>query len=358
MNIVEATRRHEAWLKTITPLNQKHLALKHSLMKEGIFAFLRATFYRWTQIWSEVCPDLRAAPKVLAIGDIHIENFGTWRDSEGRLIWGVNDFDEAYPLPYMNDLVRLATSAELAIAENRLALRLKEACEAILSGYLEGLKAGGEPFVLEEDHQKLRAMAFNSERNPRRFWQKLMEREKTKGTIPASVSKIFDEVMPKSRLPYQLLSRVSGLGSLGRFRVVAIADWSGGKIAREVKALAPSAHVWAQNLSGQHTIYYPSMLAKVVRAQDPFVSVKGSWIARRLSPHCCRIEMDELPKKRDEYRLLRAMGWETANIHLGSRGRVSAIQRDLTKRPDGWLHNAALAMAKATTRDWNEWKKT
>jgi uncharacterized protein (DUF2252 family) len=25
-----------------------------------------------------------------------VENFGAWRDVEGRLIWGINDFDEAW----------------------------------------------------------------------------------------------------------------------------------------------------------------------------------------------------------------------------------------------------------------------
>ena len=50
---------------------------------------------------------------VLAIGDLHLENFGTWRDAEGRLVWGINDFDEAWALPYTNDLIRLATSARM-----------------------------------------------------------------------------------------------------------------------------------------------------------------------------------------------------------------------------------------------------
>ena len=57
---------------------------------------------------------LARAPRALAVGDLHVENFGTWRDVEGRLIWGINDFDEAWRLPYTNDLVRLATSALLA----------------------------------------------------------------------------------------------------------------------------------------------------------------------------------------------------------------------------------------------------
>lgn len=163
----------EAWLITSAFINQRHLLRKHELMRESVFAFLRATFYRWTQIWPEICPDLRSAPTVLAVADLHVENFGTWRDSEGRLIWGVNDFDEAFPLPYTNDLVRLATSAIVAMSEKQLALKPKDACEAILSGYMKGVEAGGKPFVLEEDHKNLRAMAFGSQRNSRRFWKTL-----------------------------------------------------------------------------------------------------------------------------------------------------------------------------------------
>ena len=92
-------------------------------MREGVFPFFRATFYRWVQVWSGICSELVSAPEVLAIGDLHVENFGTWRDREGRLIWGVNDFDEAYPLPYTNDLVRLAASAEIADATSEVEIQ-------------------------------------------------------------------------------------------------------------------------------------------------------------------------------------------------------------------------------------------
>jgi hypothetical protein len=67
--------------------------------------------------------------------------------------------------------------------------------------------------------------------------------------------------------------------------------------------------------------------------------------------------MNELPKKRDEYRLLEAMGWETANIHLGSRASAG-IRRDLAKRRGNWLRDAAKAMAKATASDWKDWKNS
>src|SRR5438445_5345090 len=104
-------------------------------MAGGVFPFLRATFYRWMQRWPEVCPELAKAPAVLAVGDLHVENFGTWRDIEGRLIWGVNDFDEAYPMAYTNDLVRLAVSAHLAARTAHLAVKTEDACDVILDGY-------------------------------------------------------------------------------------------------------------------------------------------------------------------------------------------------------------------------------
>ncbi|GGZ54432.1 hypothetical protein GCM10010387_55710 [Streptomyces inusitatus] len=46
-------------------------------------------------------------------GDLHAENFGTYMDSNGRLIFNVNDFDEAYVGPFTWDLKRLAASLAL-----------------------------------------------------------------------------------------------------------------------------------------------------------------------------------------------------------------------------------------------------
>src|SRR5439155_1048267 len=100
------------------------------------------------------------APTVLAVGDLHVENFGTWRDAEGRLVWGVNDFDEAWPVPYTNDLVRLATSALVAREYHDLKIDGKEAVGAILDGYREALERGGHAFVLAEHHTALREMAL------------------------------------------------------------------------------------------------------------------------------------------------------------------------------------------------------
>src|SRR5271163_779584 len=172
MTITKATQSYEAWLAKQITILKPDLKRKHLAMAEDVFPFLRATFYRWMQLWPEVCAEENKAPKVLAVGDLHVENFGTWRDVEGRLVWGINDFDEAYPLPYTVDLVRLAASAHLAIRESRLAIAARDACNAILAGYKKSLEIGGVPFVLAEEHDWLRHMMTGVLRDPVQFWTK------------------------------------------------------------------------------------------------------------------------------------------------------------------------------------------
>ena len=53
------------------------------------------------------------AGRVWIQGDLHAENFGTYMNSEGRLVFDVNDFDEAYVGPFTWDLQRLAASLAL-----------------------------------------------------------------------------------------------------------------------------------------------------------------------------------------------------------------------------------------------------
>src|SRR5258708_38572190 len=148
MKIRKATARYERWLaRHLRPIPDD-VALKHQRIRDAAFPFLRATYYRWAQIWPAVCRDLAGATRVLSVGDLHVENFGTWRDAEGRLVWGINDFDEACRLPYTNDLVRLATSALIAASAGHLKIAPDALCGTILKGYQDGLEANGCPFVL------------------------------------------------------------------------------------------------------------------------------------------------------------------------------------------------------------------
>jgi hypothetical protein len=357
MKIAKATRSYEAWLGKRITLLPPDLERKHAAMAQDVFPFLRATFYRWMQLWPVVCPREHRAPRVLAVGDLHVENFGTWRDVEGRLVWGINDFDEAYDLPYTVDLVRLAASAHIAIREARLKIGPEDACDAILTGYRKGIESGGRPLVLAEDHPWLRSMVTGVLRDPVQYWKKLGSLPTWNGPIPKSASKAIERMLPERGLEYRIVHRIAGLGSLGRERYVAIAIYRGGRIAREAKALAPSACVWASVENSSTRICYQKILDGAVRAPDPFVHLKGRWIVRRLAPYCSRVELSLMPKERDESKLLHAMGFETANVHLGTPRATRAIVRDISTRPRNWLHQAAAGMVKATTEDWSEWRR-
>lgn len=357
MNVVKATRRFEHWLAQQTHLVAKDLRFKHANMRSAVFPFLRATFYRWAQLWPQICPDLAKAPRVLAVGDLHIENFGTWRDIEGRLVWGVNDFDEAYLLGYTNDLVRLSASAHLASAAGHLPLKKKDICDAVLEGYLEGMNEGGPPFVLGEQNDWLRQIAESDLRNPVRFWRKMDSLPTVTRNVPAAAIEAMEHLMPAQNLRYRLARRVAGLGSLGHQRFAAIADWNGGKIAREAKALALSSCAWAEDRHRSSEVFYEAIVTRAVRCPDPFVQVRGRWIVRRLSPHCSRIELESLRAAGSELRLLHAMGRETANIHLGSTSARRHILRHIRNQKRKWLHEATQAMVRLVVADWKMWKK-
>src|SRR6516162_6329187 len=248
MGVRESTSVYESWLARMVPVVRADLALKHRLMAANAFAFLRATFYRWAQLWPETCRELCDAPAVLAVGDLHVENFGTWRDAEGRLIWGVNDFDETVTLPYTQDLVRLATSALLAIEEARISISARRACAAILEGYTDSLRRGGGAAVLAERYRWLRDLAVARLKDQRPFWNRLRALSDAPAHWHPDARRLLQGALPMEGLTVRFVQRQAGAGSLGRVRLVALADWRGGMVAREAKPLAPSAWLWAREL--------------------------------------------------------------------------------------------------------------
>lgn len=354
-NIVAATHGYEQWLSRHTRIVINDLRLKHERMRESPFVFLRATFYRWLQLWPKLCPREANTHAVLTVGDVHTENFGTWRDAEGRLAWGINDVDEACVLPYTNDLVRLAASVLFAIRERWLAISDARACQAILEGYTRCLAEGGQAIVLAERHVWLRDIAIAELLDPRQFWQKL-ERLRPLGAarLRAAPHTLLRASLPDPAVRYTVARRVAGVGSLGRPRFVAIADWNGAQIAREAKAAVPSAAAFTGSgrVRANDAV---RLLATSVRAPDPCFTIRDGWLVRRLAPDCTRIEIGDLPRRRDEKNLLRAMGWEIGNVHV--RGGRTRIFADLARRPRQWLRRAAETMAAATYDDWLAWRR-
>ena len=364
MDIVEATGSYERWMRAelarrgLKPVT-KSLEDKHRRMaKEGAFAFLRATYYRWAQLWPLHCAELAKAPHVRSVGDLHLENFGTWRDGEGRLCWGINDFDETYRLSYANDLVRLATSALFAAENVKLEAKPRAIADAIGEGYAHLIMNGPKPFVLEERNGELRAMAY-AEKDPGKFWSK-NKKETSPQRTPENVRRLLERQLPEGVREIEFLHREkAGLGSLGRPRYLARAKWHDSFVAREAKALIPSAGAWLAGAKSAES-EFASTLGSAARSRDPCLTVSedGVWVVRRLAPRSSKIEIDDLPNKTDAVALLRAMGEETANVHCGSPAAIKPIRRDLDRREPGWLLRAATAMAEIMRGECKTWRES
>jgi hypothetical protein len=358
MNIIEATRSYDAWLAQLIDIDQRGLELKRAKMHGDAMSFFRATFYRWAQLWTTLCPNLADAPVVFSVGDLHIENLGKWRDTEGRLVWGVSDHDEAHELPYPNDLVRLATSVFLALRSQKFSISRERACEEILAGYGKGLEKGVKPFLLEEENFKLRQIALGHRPDPRNFWRK-MDQLQVAVRPPAVAIQALEAALPRPGLEYTIHVRQSGAGSLGRPRFVLLTHWRGGRIAREAKTLAPSACHWAADARARPSLVSRAPdLIRLLPWSDPFLSTDGPFLTRRLAPNCTKIELGRLTDKRSQSVLLKATGRETANVHLCAGADPVAVSKHFRSLGGRWLLRAASAMEEQAYSDWSEWKRS
>lgn len=349
MLFVHENRAYEAWLRGQCAVVEGDLALKHERMTESAFAFLRATFFRWARRIGQVCPELRTAPPVLAVGDAHVENFGTWRDAEGRLVWGVNDFDEAAVTPYAFDLVRLAASARLA--PDRI-LGNRKASAAILEGYRAGLRKP-RPCLLDERETWLRAHVACSDRERAAFWDEVDGYPKAEP--PPEVRSMLAGSLPEGAREVSFARRAKGTGSLGRPRFMAVASWRGGRVVREAKALVPSAWGWAHGApeaesramrlaTGEH------------RAPDPHLAVAGRFILRRVAADARKVELGREAGAELHARLLRAMGQELGAIHAADRLAARRIRLHLETSAPEWLRDAAKAAAADVAADFKSWR--
>ena len=336
-------------------------------MAECPFVFLRATYYAWARLWPAVLPKLADAPEVRSVGDLHLENFGTWRDAEGRLAWGINDFDEASVLPYTNDLVRLATSVALAYDEQRIRTPAEDLSRAFLRSYRDCLELGGRPVVFGEEHRRLQEHILRDliqeqkqEKPTKRSKNKTSRSGRSGGAAaPEDCQEALERALPAGTGTVEIRPRVAGVGSLGRPRYVATGLWSGGPVMREAKARVASATVWAHGeAAGDGVDSFEFLLQKSIRSSDPFLHLSGRWVIRRLAADTdkIKIEVKSLPRSL-ERELAGLMGTEVANVHLATADTRSAILEDLRRRPRGWLLDAARDMAALTEDSHKAWRK-
>jgi Uncharacterized protein conserved in bacteria (DUF2252) len=344
-------RSYETWLDEQAHVIHADLALKHARMAESPWAFFRGAFPLWARQWPKACAPLLGAPRVLAVGDVHLENFGTWRDDAGRLVWGLNDLDEAYPLPYTFDLVRLATSALLTLPLDRAPGGASGMCAAVLDGYRAALPC---PTVsLVEVQPFLVGLMRSCLVAQRRRWLNPPD-ERELDDVPTGVRAALTRRIPDSSGQLQFFARRAGLGSLGRRRIVARGTVQGRRFAWEAKRLVPSGAAWSSgDTSGQ--LFVQDALRAAQPGRMPDVSVEDHYLVRQLAPDCAKVDLDLVSlTKVDTREWLALAAGQLALVH--ARDRVCSVldvQNDLDARPNGWLSEAALVMAAMIRGAWH-----
>jgi hypothetical protein len=375
MNIINSVERYDAWLSKQLKgdIVRDDLASKHEKMAGDPFQFLRATYWRWAETILKICPDLKDAPHVLAVGDLHVENYGSWRDAEGRLVWGVNDYDEAAQMPYALDLVRLSTSAMLAQVRG---VTPRAICTNVLKGYVDGL-ADPKPYVLDRHSEWLRNIVVVSDAERKSFWKKFDPKRLNKPGKKSKVKpaakmrpryiKALDAARPDKSVTFEFFARTAGTGSLGRPRYFGVGHWRSDLIIREAKAIVRSG--WTRAHGGSQALRCEEIARGKYRCPDAFYHLDGRVLVRKLSPNDYKVEAK--PKAKSEERethksvavsvlvnpkMLHAMGRDLAAIHRGTPRQRQAITGDLEARPRDWLLKAATAAARATKMEWEEWR--
>ncbi len=312
-------------------------------MRKSAFLFLRATCYRWANEAPSLCGELAHLTPTPSVGDAHAGNFGLWRDAEARLVWGVNDFDEAALVPWPFDLVRLGASLLLAID----GVSADDIADILIGGYEKGLDLPC-PYVLERGHVWLRDAFAASDDDREHFWSEF-DKAAAEARNPANFTAPLRAALGAAQ-GIKIFRRSAGAGSLGRPRFAAVGQLHGGPIAYEIKGSLPS--VWT---TGPRQALAATIAAGPYRSPDPTLTYTLDHVIRRLAPDNRKLDFDKL-KANLRGQLATAMARELASIHLGGI-EASVISNELNALPPSWLKRAITLVADWTQTEWRSYRK-
>ena len=346
-DIVAATQDYETWLGAHIPLVDKDIELKHRELASSSMRFLRGSYYWWLLRFSEQLPELLDRPVVPAVGDLHVENFGTWRDHSDTRRWGVNDLDElAWGSPAI-DLVRLVTSASLI---DGLSLTVKALARLVVDVW-SSATPGSATLVKTQAHLQALLPAAPS---VKRYYEALATGDEDEG-VPAQVAAAAQHSVHPAGWKPAWRPRSAGTGSLGHRRVVAVGrDARNVWHAREAKQLGPASVTWLT--TGSHLPVLDEMLYGRVQGAmlgpDPSRRVAG-WQIRRLAPDVVRVELAGL-RKRDVERVLTSMAEAVVAVHGTDRDALEAARKRSITAAE--LRQAVETMRADTLSAYGAWR--
>jgi uncharacterized protein (DUF2252 family) len=364
--------------KRIVAFNESRIPsmrpLKYRLMQENAFRFFRGTCHLFYE-------DLAATegfprgPLGWICGDLHLENFGSYRSDNNQVYFDLNDFDEAILAPVTWEVVRLVTSIfvgfeslgiEARRAEKMARLFLKSYAAALATGkpdYVEAAMARGIicDFLSGVAKRKQRMILQKKATLRKKRVQILTDSPKHFILPPATLRELMahvtawlkvDEHSPYNYKVVDGVFRLAGTGSIGveryAFLLKSLNETGYKYMLLDMKEAVPSS-VARFEFSPQPA--WPSEAERVISVQRKMqnrcpallstsVFRDKSFIMQEMQPSKDSIDFRLLRDRyRDMYSVIDSMAMLTASAQLRSSGQNgSAITDELTAfgLQEGW----------------------
>lgn len=355
MNVLQAVLDHNAGR------DPERLAMKFAKMRKSPFVFLRGSAHLFHARLRR--GPLKSAPVAWCCGDMHLENFGSYRGANGLAYFDINDFDESALAPASADPLHLLTS--LWLAADELDIDKTEGLDlarAVLDAYAEALAAGKAywlerqtadgPVRLLLDQVGAREQAELLERRCTGTAKRRRLRIDGRHALPASADqaervRAFMAEFAESRHEsgfYEVLDvarRVAGTGSLGLDRYVVLVRGDGGASGQQLLDLKPARRSTLAPASGCKQPRFKSEALREVAVQQRMQAVSMGlvhpvlwhsrpFVLRALQPGEDRLDLGSLTHHRGGglRHSLVTMGRLIAWAQLRSAGRDGSACAD------------------------------
>ncbi|MBI1918201.1 MAG: DUF2252 family protein [Planctomycetes bacterium] len=388
--------------------NPELLRLKVERMAASPFAFFRGTFHLFARdilegVFATLAQGLHGAAEVDLVGDLHAENYGTFRGADGIVHYDINDFDETTQGRFDVDVNRQAASLLLAARERGDSLTdAVLTALAFLTRYTETVKRllkKGRNLDLDVSEktssgarpvdQLVRTAAANKrsafiekltkfEDGRRQVLRSLHyfnlpddEREQALRLLEDYRRRLQEPSPPEYFQVEDVCGRVSGIGSMGRLRYVVLIAGKGSADGRnrllEFKEARPSAydlHRGRDTDAGALAVRAERVIAVQRASQASSNSRLGfaldggqSFQARELGPREARVDLKGLPSTAALQEVGRVQADILARTHARAAARVVGVANPLAELGDGEAFCErtlafALAYADLARQDW------
>lgn len=356
--------------------------LKYTAMKQNAFRFFRGTCHLFYEDLQQE-QNFPASPLAWICGDLHLENFGSFKGNNRLVYFDLNDFDESMLAPLNWELARALTSIYVALDVLKLKTAVAdEMATLFLNSYIARLETGKALSIDPRTAQGTVRTFLNTvkKRTEKELIKKITGSNRKKLTIKIDQvlhfklkPKLKTAVMahvgewikntrswPNNYVVKDAAFRVAGTGSIGLKRYMLLLQSKKNKdsfLLTELKqattsSLAPYNKItqpkWSSDAERVIVNKYrmqnvsPALLSTTVFKQD-------NYVFQEMQPYADKIRFELLAENiKDLKAVLGDMAGLTASAQLRSSGiQGSAINDELTAfaKSKNW-QSALLAYAK------------